>query len=189
LPSGVSLNGNTISGLSAVDGVFPVVITVVDGNKGTSNKHIFIYVTTPTGNNGQSLGSTTVTTTTTESGSSYLNGQSSFLPINSGISLSSSSSLTGSGVNFAITDSDPFNLVRNPQTSLPSNYPNQFMVSVQQNGASPQTDNNIPNFNFNSPNVPANSGIVVVPTTTPYITNYSFASTLQNSPVVSTQST
>jgi hypothetical protein len=65
LPSGVSLNGNTISGLSVVDGVFPVVITVVDGNKGTSNKHIFIYVTSPTGNNGQSLSSTTSTTTTT----------------------------------------------------------------------------------------------------------------------------
>lgn len=178
-----------ISGLPTVDGVFPVVITVADGNKGTSNKHIFIYVTSPTGNNGQGLNLGTVTTTTTEPGSSYLNGQNSFLPVNSGISSGSSSSLTGSGVNFAITDSDPFNLARNPQTGFSSNNPNQFTVSIPQNGASPQTGNNIPNFNFNAPNVPSNSGVLVVPTTTPYITNYPFASTLQNTPVVSTQST
>lgn len=70
LPQGISVSGNSIRGSSNVVGVFPVVITVNDASNTAANKHIFVYITSPTsGSSGSNTQVITTTTTATRSGS------------------------------------------------------------------------------------------------------------------------
>ena len=219
LPAGVTISGGAIIGISKVVGVFPVVISVSDGDQTAANKHIFVYVTGPTTGSsagGASSQTTTVTTTTRTVGS----GAGGVLPVEnrgqqnlqtgSQSFQSSSSSSQQSGAGYV-----GGNIIGNSGIGS-SQYPSSYSSNNQQytiNGISTnsvypqnlqtgsvtfdlQNNNNyqqqIPSqysANPNSNPTIVTSNPLIVSTTTPYITNYSFASSLQSTPTItSTQS-
>ena len=64
-------------------------------------------------------------------------------------------------------------------------------IQINLSGANIPTSNSRPSNVFPTQNFPSSSSpnVLIVPTTTPYIDNFSFASSLQSTPTVSTQST
>jgi hypothetical protein len=145
LPDGITLNGNTISGLSTNVGIFPVVITVQDANSNTANKHIFVYVTSPSGSTAGNTTTTTTTTTTTQSGSGSAGLASSVLPIAStSQSTNQAASLTVSANNLQTTGANVLGGVRIPQGSIsqsPDNS-NSPLPTGFTNSLAPSSDDN-----------------------------------------------
>lgn len=145
LPFGITLNGNTISGLSTNTGIFPVVITVQDANRNTANKHIFVYVTSPSGAIVQNTTVTTTSTTTTQSGSTS-GAATSILPITTTSQSTSnqSASLTVNGNNVQTTGSNLLGGTRIPQGSIsqsPDNS-NSPLPTGFTNSLAPSSDDN-----------------------------------------------
>lgn len=219
LPTGLALNGSTISGKSTTIGVFPLVITVKDANQASANKHIFIYITSPNSqSNSQKSTVTTVTTTTTQA-SSGQSGIPAILPISSStqgslnqnsaqssqqisstnLQSNTQSSFVDSGSRvpqgIVSSTSTPFNpslperltpVISSTPSPVYGNNFNPVTITVSPNtipnSFGPNPSSSLPRTPSVVPNI--GSGVLIVPTTTPYITNYSFASSLQNTPTL-----
>ena len=216
LPNGISISGSSITGTTDKPGVLPVVITLQDSNGASSSKHIFVYVSSSAASPSSQTTQTTITTTSSSSSSNVGNSgisstgdfirtaPSSGIPqptptllttTNSGGLTASSSQMSMSGNQNSMNSQTTYLnspqpssqfYQQGPTVSIPSN-----LRSVNtQSSYNSQNYNQQPSANLQPTNFQAYSPPtgIVVPTTTPYITNYSFASSLNTAPTVSTSS-
>ena len=204
LPEGIAIARGFIVGISNVVGVFPVVLTVTDADKTAANKHIFVYLTSPTANKANTQSQITTTSTTIRNTNNNVGtpviADNRAQNIQTGSSSQYSQSLQSSQQNGLIgfSNNNDFSLNLGNGQQLTFNGVNNNFNTPQISGTGVlntnlRNSNNAYPISSQSP-INTNPAIVtnnqlIVPTTTPYITNYSFASSLQSTPTItSTQS-